>query len=169
MKFSEAYNSLQKDPVFLDWQIDNPEHYMAHGFIMLGGQVVPEWQIGYYNKREDRIIVFTIGDAVTMNPPSEVFKKDSGVRELVLDGVYDSEEALAAAEKVRKEKYKGHEPIKTIMLLQHLKQGQVWNITFVTQTFSVCNIKLEAETLTVLSDSCDSLLGWGSAVPGERK
>jgi hypothetical protein len=170
MQFKEAHGILLRNPLFMEWQKENPDHFLAHGFIMSGGEVVPEWQIGYYNKREDRIIVFVIGETVTQNPPSELFKKDSGVRELFIDEITtDSDEALAAAEALRATKYKGHEPLKTMILLQHLQRGQLWNVTFVTNTFSVCNIKLDAKTLDILSDSCETLLGWGQAVPGNRK
>lgn len=170
MQFSQAYELLTHSALFKQWQSENPDHYLAHGFIMFGGDVKPEWQIGYYNRKEDRIIVFTVSDTVTMNPPSEVFKKDSGVKELFIDEINTSStEALAAAEQLRATKYKGHEPIKTIILLQHLQRGQLWNVTFVTQTFAVCNIKLDAKTLEVLSDSLETLLGWGQAVPGNKK
>jgi hypothetical protein len=170
MEFKEALAVLLRSPTFHAWQKENPDHYLAHGFVMHDKTVKQEWQIGFYNRKEDRIVVFAVGEEVTQNPPSEVFKKDSGVKELDVSKVHhDAEAALVAAHEHRQEKYKGHEPVKTIVLLQHLKQGQVWNISFVTNTFSVCNIKLDASSLEVLSSSCESLLGWGQTVPGTRK
>lgn len=171
MRFKEALEKLQAHDEFRQWKEENPHHYLAHGFTMHDKQVKPGWQIGFYNTKEDRIVVFTIeGEDVTRNPPSELFKKDSGVKELVIEEVTsDIDEALAAAESHRAEKYKGHEPMKTIVLLQHLQRGQLWNISFVTNTFAVCNVKLDSKTLEVLDSSCETLLGWGQAVPGERK
>jgi hypothetical protein len=170
MQFKESLAKLRADKTFLHWEQENPNHYLAHGFIMYDKHVRPGWQIGLYNRETDRIVVFSVDEHITQNPPSELFKKDSGVKELVIADVHtDADAALAVAEAQRAEKYRGHEPEKTIILLQHLKQGQVWNISFITSTFTVCNFKLDTKTLDVLSSSCESLLGWGEAVPGNRK
>ena len=170
MQFKEALERLRKHPEFVAWEIENPEHYLAHGFLMRGGSFVEEWQIGFYNKKEDRIVVFTIGENVTKNPPSELFKKESGVKPLDIASVStDAKEALDAAEKYRQEHFKAHVPQQTIVLLQHLQAGQVWNITFITEKFTVVNIKLDTTDLSVKSATCESLMGWGEAVKGERK
>jgi hypothetical protein len=170
MQFKEALLALQANAAFKAWSAANPNNYLAHGFLMQGTQFANEWQIGFYNKSEDRIIVFTVGEDIRMNPPSELFKKDSGVLELVLADIWhDANDALAAAEEYRQEHYREHTPQQTILLVQRLKIGQLWNITFVTDTFSVCNIKLDTKDLTVKSASCESLMGWGTAVKGERK
>lgn len=161
MQFTDALKRLREDTAFAQWSNQNKDHYLAHAFFMKDAGIAPEWQIGFYNRPDDRIVVFTLGDEVRMNPPSEVFKKDSGVKELVeKDVLVEFEDALAAAEQHRLENYKAHTPIKTIVLLQKLKVGQVWNISFVTNTFTVCNVKIDTKTKKVLSASCESLLGW---------
>ena len=161
MQFKEALAKLKQDKLFRQWEKENPEHYLAHGFFMHDKQVQEEWQIGFYNKKDDRIVVFTVSDPVTKNPPSELFKRESGVQELLVEDIaVELDEALKLATSHREEKYRGHEPMKTIILLQKLKLGQVWNITFVTSNFTVCNIKLDTKTKAVLSSSCESLLGW---------
>ncbi|MBW3022928.1 hypothetical protein KY308_02405, partial [Candidatus Woesearchaeota archaeon] len=59
------------------------------------------------------------------------------------------------------EKYKTHIPIKRIAILQHLPIGQVWNITYVTQSFNTLNIKINAETKEIVSDKLVSIVQFG--------
>lgn len=161
MLFKEALTKLKQDAVFTAWNQENPDHYLVHGFIMHDKAVHEAWQIGFYNKKEDRIVVFTVEEPIMKNPASELFKKESHVQRLVeKDILFDSDEALVAAEAHRKQEYAKHEPLKTIILLQKLKQGQIWNISFVTKTFSVCNVKIDSKTKKVISSSCENLLGW---------
>jgi hypothetical protein len=48
-----------------------------------------------------------------------------------------------------------------IILLQNLPEhGQIWNITIVTTTFSVINIKIDSKNGTVIKHSKESLIGW---------
>lgn len=170
MQLREALKKLLDSKEYREWHDANPDHYLAHGFYMDGDNVVGEWQVGFFNKHDNRITTFTLGNEITINPPSELFQKESGVRELITQAFEsDSDEALDVANEHRKEKYKGHEPTKTMILLQHLEAGQVWNISFITNKFAVCNVKVDAKTLEIVSSSCESLLGWGHTVKGERE
>lgn len=172
MSFHHALERLQQHEVFQAWREENPDHYLVHGFLMLGPDVKSEWQIGFYHPDADVISAFAVDDegAVTMNPPSEAFKDTVVIRELDVNHVeHDVDRALADAEEHRAAKYRGHDPARTIVLLQHLERGQVWNITFVTSTFAVCNIKLDAKTHEIVHSSCETLLAWGDAQKGERQ
>lgn len=165
MNFKEALKQLEQSEKFQIWQKTNPDHYLAHGFRMFDGSEPQPWQIGFYNKGEDRIIVFTLDKELIQNPPSELFKKESGVSPLEVASITsDINEALEIADNHRKEKYKGNEPVKTIVLLQTLKTGQLWNISFITNTFAVCNIKIDSKSNKIISSACESLLGWGEQV-----
>lgn len=170
MQFREAFRRLVGSEIFREWRGAHPHNYLAHGFFMDGEGVVREWQIGFYDKDTDRITTFSVADDIMHNPPSELFKKEAAVRELVLEHVAsDSDEALDTAHAHRKEKYRGHDPTKTMILLQHLPIGQVWNISFITSTFAICNVKVDAKSGEVLSSSCESLLGLGEAFRGKDK
>ncbi len=170
MQLRDALKKLLESNEYREWHDKNPNHYLAHGFYMDGDEVVGEWQIGFYNKDDNRITTFALGEQITVNPPSELFQKESGVKELIAEAFEsDSDEALDIANEHRKANFKGHEPTKTMILLQHLAAGQVWNITFITNKFAVCNVKVDAKTLEVISSSCESLMGWGHAEKGERK
>jgi hypothetical protein len=71
------------------------------------------------------------------------------------------DEALSKAQEVVKDNYPAHLLSKAIVLLQKLPEfGQIWNITVITHTFNVINIKIDAESSKVIKHGMESLLGW---------
>jgi hypothetical protein len=172
MHFHDSLKKLHEHETFTNWRKDNPDHTLAHGFFMIDPKVKSEWQIGYYSPHDDRIVTFTIDEAntVVMNPPSEVFKKEAKVKALDPTQVTkDAEHAVHIAKNLQQTKYKGHEPTQIMVLLQHLDRGQVWNISMITQTFSIVNVKIDAQSNEVVADTCETLLAWGDAQPGELR
>ena len=89
---------------------------------------------------------FGLQDSVEFKGFSEVFKHpDHTVAELDIETVnIEVDEALEVAQKLQEEKYPKSSPFKRIIILQNLEQGQVWNITYVTQNFKTLNIKIDA-------------------------
>lgn len=172
MRFHDSLKRLHQHKTFIDWRAQNKDHTLAHGFFMIDPKIKEEWQIGYYSPHDDRIVTFSIDDEneVVMNPPSEVFKKDAKVKALDPSAVtQDAEHAVQLARELQQTKYKGHDPSQIMVLLQHLERGQVWNISMITKTFSIVNVKIDASTNTVVADSCETLLAWGDAQPGELR
>ena len=114
---------------------------------MIAKDVQADWQLGYYNPSNDTLTSFTVNDKVIQNPDAEIFKNKTKVQKLDVDKVkINLDEALSKSEKLQKEKYSVHDPLKKIVILQNLDMGQVWNITYVTQTFKTLNIKINSET-----------------------
>ena len=134
--------------------------YLAHAFFMDDGN--DEWQIGYVDPEDQSIIVFVVSaDAVTKNPPAEAFKKpDHVIQELKLENVgISAEDALACAKKNLSEKHSTHPLKQAIVLLQVLpEEGQVYNITLVTETFHMYNIKLDSQSGDIVSEKMDHLM-----------
>lgn len=160
MSFHKALDRLHKHKTYTEWKKVHPHHYLAHGFQMRGGGA-DHWQIGFYDKDTDRITVFELAEEITAQPPSQIFKETGLVKELNHETVaLDEEEAVAIADKYRAVNYPNHNPLRTMILVQHLERGQIWNITFVTNSFAVCNIKIDAATGEVVAASCDSLISW---------
>ena len=74
----------------------------------------------------------------------------------------DFGEALVIAKRLQQEKYPNEKSIKDIVVLQALEVGQIYNITFVTQTFKTLNIKLDSSTCKLISDELISLIKFPS-------
>jgi Zn-dependent metalloprotease len=149
----DIIKKLESSKEYKEWIKENPKAYLTHAFIMEDPNVKQEWQIGYFLPKEDKVMTFTVGDSIMQNPPSEVFKEKGTILKLKLDEVkVEMEDALKTAAKLQKEKYPGNDALKKIVILQNLDVGQVWNITYVTQTFKTLNIKIDAQTGKVIKD-----------------
>lgn len=153
MEFTEALKKLETSKEYKDWAKENKDSYLSHAFIMVDPNIKEEWQIGYCDNANEKIITFAIGEGITKNPDAEPFKDETRIRELDPKRVkLTMQDALGKAEDVQKKKYSAHTPFKKIVILQNLDVGQVWNITYVTNTFKTLNIKIDAETGEILKD-----------------
>ncbi len=153
MEFPEVLQRLLESDEFKTWHAKNRHAYLAHGFIMQDPLVKEEWQIGYFDEKQDKVITFIMGDKISINNAAEILKDDTKLLELSPEKIKTRHaDIMSKCDKLQKEKYPGHTPLKKIILLQNLALGQVWNVTFVTNTFKILNIKLSTETGDVLKD-----------------
>ena len=157
MEIKNIVQQLESSKVFIDWQDKNKDYYLVHVFFMEGKAP----QVGYYSSDTDRIITFDIEDSIVINPTSEVFKDKKKIEHLKLEDIeIDKDRALDEFEKLKKEKY-AHEILdKNMILVQTITGKAVYNITNFTKAFKTLNIKINAEDGSILSDSCDSLIGF---------
>jgi len=153
MKVIEAIGKIEASKEYGKWLKQNPSAYLAHAFTMKEGEGFESWQVGYYNPEHNKVTVFELDDKVQMMPESEVFKKDeTAVKALDRQKIkLDVEDALKAALVLNQEKYPQIRSDKQIIVLQNLDEGQVWNITFISQSMDVLNIKLDSAEGTVVS------------------
>ncbi|MBR9690453.1 hypothetical protein GOV08_02100, partial [Candidatus Woesearchaeota archaeon] len=143
---------------FLEWEKTNSDAYLANAFLMMDAVEHSPWQIGYYDKKDDRMTTFNIGKKITQNPEAEVFKKKKVVEKLLLSKVkIGYTDALGIAKKHQEGKFSGNTPLKKIILLQHLDKGHLYNITFITPAFKTLNIKVSSEDGHVISDKLTSI------------
>ena len=162
MKPEEIYEKLGKSSEFKVWKKENKNCFLSYMFKIIPGD--EDWQIGFYDKGKDNITTFKfVDDKVEITPGQEVFKKEeTDVKGLELKDVkVELEEALKIANKVRSEKYKV-DSSKIIVLLQRLEVGQIWNITYITNTLSTLNIKLSCDFGKVLSEDLIPLTNYKS-------
>jgi len=159
MGIKEAIERLEKSAEFSEWRHSNKEAYLAHAFTIKENDKLDSWQIGYYNKAHQKITIFEMGDSIEILPESEVFKREeTEVRGLDIKKVgIDIERALEIAEGINKEKYPQVRSSKQIIILQDLEQGQLWNITFVSTSMDVLNVKLDAGSGEILNHCLNRL------------
>ena len=150
---SKAYKSFIKK---------HPHYYLAHCFAMLvEGEREYKWELGYYSEKTDKMVVFETEPKIKMRPEEEAFKKTGTIKGLELSEVKISAgKALEICDKLVKHKYPKQVITKRIIILQHLDK-QVFNITLVTQSFNILNIKVDAATGEVLHENIQSIMSLG--------
>ena len=120
-----------------------------------------EWQIDYYKKGKDRISSYkkVNGKIEQINKEEEIFKEEEAeIKPLEIEKVrIDFEEARKKGEEELKNR--NEEANKIIVILQQ-EDEPIWNITLLTTTFNMLNMKISAETGEVKEKKFVSLLNF---------
>jgi hypothetical protein len=160
MNIFELVKKVESSDVFKE--LDKGS-YLVHVFSIVDPEHVDEWQVGYYNKEKDHVSVFDFKDGkISIMPPQEAFKESNYIAKLDLKDVkIDFDDAENIVNDVMKKNYSAETIVKSIVLLQNLPEfGQLWNMSIVTTTFSVINIKINAKEGSVIKHTKESLMGW---------
>lgn len=121
-----------------------------------------DWQYDFYDKKSKKITSFKVVDKVKLlEEGSKVFQKEEIVLErLNLDDVkIKLSEALLKIDKIKKEKADSENINKKIIILQHIKVP-LWNISFLTTSFNILNVKINAVNGEIISEKFESLLNF---------
>jgi len=155
-EFKEALKILEESEVFKKWKKENPEAYLSYGFFVVDDTDF-KWKIGYYHG--DKITSFVVGDKIEIGEDEDVFQKEKKrVEGIVLDNLkLDIAEAVAIANQVQQEEYSAELPRKIIAIIQNLDKEQIWNVTFLTQSFKTLNIKIKSDNGEVTEKKLDAL------------
>ncbi|MFH1590142.1 MAG: hypothetical protein ABIB43_06260 [archaeon] len=159
MILKKAIEKIESSDVFKAFKKDNPDFYLAHAFTIIE-RVQQEWQVGYYSKTKDKVVVFLAKKEIEKSPEEEVFKKPGKkVKELKLANIkVGLERAIDISNKVIDEKYSAEYLTKTIVILQNL-ETEMYNLTLVSQSMNIINIKIDAKSGKVLSEGRQSIMG----------
>jgi hypothetical protein len=154
----EALTQLESDPMYKEWKNTNPQSYLCHCLRLMGEE--DQWLLGYYNP-SDSITTFSVSPmAITQEKTEEIFKKpESKILALNMNDVKISEQqALDIASEFIKKEYPRDLSSKSLVILQNLESGQVYNITFITMAMSTLNIKIDTLTGEISSHKKTSLM-----------
>ena len=166
MQFKDAYASLEKSKEFSAWKKKNKNCFAAHALVMREGTKDSEWQIGFYNPKIDKEVVFSLLNPVKVSEEMDIFKKPgTKVEQLDIKKInIEFDKAVEIAEKVLADDYAPEKQNRTIIILQNLEKKQLWNITFITNSFNMINIRIDADKGIVLKKNISSLYSLGKRV-----
>ena len=158
--FKKSLDILIKSKEFKKWKETSKESYLANGFLMLNSDYKEnldnlEWQIDFYSPNKDLMTSFFIkGGNISSKEGQKILKEeDVVIEELKLDKLKISlKDALSKIEK----KYPKDAPNKVIIILQFVKVP-VWNISFLTSSFNLLNVNIDAEKGNIIKESMKPL------------
>ena len=162
MQFKQACEKLFKSQIFKDWKQKNMDDFLAHGFFFDDDLNKDTWQVGFYNKKKDKITTFFISKDVKVSQESEIFKRpEAKIEELNLGNIkISSNDALKTASDLQKEKYSSDPIRNAFMIIQRLEGKEVFNITVVTDTLKTINVRIDANNGKVLLEKITSLMDY---------
>jgi len=169
MILKDTIKRIEKDKGYRDWKKTHPDFYLAHAFTMLDEKEKKYmWEMGFYNPKTDMLAVVETEPAVSVRPEEEVFKKEGKVNPLDMKKISVSvAKAMQMCDDVVKEKYSAHVVTKRIILLQNIER-QIYNITLVTLSFHLLNLRIDAETGEIVSQNMQSIMGLGQWQKGGK-
>ncbi|MDO8628778.1 MAG: hypothetical protein Q7R56_03415 [Nanoarchaeota archaeon] len=163
MDVVKVVEKLRADAKFQEWQVANKKSFL---YIVFAIRADPQtWEIGFCNPKDNTAKTFIVGDTVDdVAEESKIFKPaDEKVDELRLDKVtINVDRALGIVEAVRVTDYPQEQANKTIIILQQLKKP-LWNVTLLTSSLNVLNVKIDARSGDVLEKSLVPALSFNSA------
>ena len=163
MDLKSAMKKLEGNREFKIWRGKNNSNFFSYAFKILQ-EMSNEWQIGFYDRKKDRITTFVVGDSsISIRPAEEVFKKEeTKINEIDINKVKVSfDNALEKAHKFQTENFSNNKSIKTIAILQNVPSlGNIWNITYITETFNTLNMKIDASTGKIIEHNFASILSF---------
>lgn len=164
MDIKPALKKLEEDSDFRKWQKKHKDTYFSYAFKIPQEMGSDDWQIGFYDKKKDKITTFVlVGDNIKIRPEEEIFKKeDMKVNEIQLGKVKQTfDNAIAKANEFQEKNYPKDRSIKTIAILQHIPElGNIWNITYVTEAFNTLNMKIDASTGKIIKHNLSSVFSF---------
>lgn len=164
MDFKQALKGLENNSKFKSWKKNNKNSYFSYAFKIPQEMKEDEWQLGFYNKKNDKIATFAVkGSNIEIKPEEDVFKKeDMKVNEVQLNKVkLTFDNALSKANEFQEKNFPKDKSVKTIAIMQNLPElGNIWNITYVTETFNTLNMKIDATTGKVLENNLSSIFSF---------
>jgi hypothetical protein len=170
MILKDIIKKIGTDKTATQWKKKNPDFYLVHAFTMLDEQEKKyRWELGYYSKSKDKLVVIATDPAIKIGDEEDVFKKEGAVSPLEFSKVKLSvAKAMEICDKLLKEKYPAQNVTKRIILLQATDR-QIYNITLVTRSFAIINIKIDAINGEIVNHNLQSIMGLGNWEKGEGK
>jgi hypothetical protein len=163
VKIIDVIKTVENSEEYQTFIKNDPKNYLVHMFCMRDAHEAKDWQVGYYLKNSDKVTVFDYQeDKISILPAEEALKEKRHIPPLKIEDIkIDVDAAMDTVEDILKKNYSAESIVKAIVLLQNLPEyGQLWNITVITLTFHVINIKINAISGELIKHTKESLLGW---------
>ena len=153
-ELKDILSNLEKTDTFKKWKSTHKNSFLSSFFIV----DTQGWQLAFYSPSNKKMSTFLKDRLVQAD--SAIFKlKGEKVEELNLEEVkIDIEQAYEIADKELEEKHPGYKPNKKIIVLQKLDGIAIWNITYLTTSFYIYNVKIDASNKKITFEDFTSAL-----------
>lgn len=154
MDIFKRYEELKNNTDYKKFKRDNEDYYLVHIVIQ---EEQEDAEFGFYNPKTNKIVVFNT-NPIKKGEEDDAFNEGKTITKLDLNKVkVNYEDAINEINKIQKENYPTEQVKKKIIILQNLEK-EVWNVTLITTTLNVINIRINAETKEIVRKDKTSLM-----------
>lgn len=164
-EFKKMVFQLEETDVFKEWKSSHMSNFLSHIFVMLDEANKDSYQLGYFDPKEIKTATFIVQTKdgnilnVQLLESSEILKTDNDLLELDLEKIkFSTKEVLEIAVKFKEENHPSLPVIKSFFILQNTKPKQIFNFTFLTNSFKTLNIKIASDEGNIVQSSLKSLI-----------
>jgi hypothetical protein len=157
----EKYNTLIKTEMYKEFIENNPDYNLSNAFIVFEQDNCVDVQIGFYSEKADKVVSFDLIKHKGSEPEDAMKRSGTIPCFEINDFKIEISEALKICDDLVKEKYSQHTPTKKICILQIIEEILLWNITYVTDTLYMINMRVNANTGKIIKDSANSIMSLG--------
>jgi hypothetical protein len=151
MNFQEEYSNITDSEEFKELEKEFPEIFLSSIFLDTTG-----WQFNFYYTH--KLITFVLENGIIKTEESEVSEKDKEFEELNIKEIkIELEQVKELTEKLTEE-----EITKKIIILQQ-KQVPFWNLTYITSSLNVLNIKINAISGEIMEQTTENIMKFKGA------
>lgn len=155
---------IEASPLFQNWKKQH-HAYLVHFFCM-----DEKIQVGYYDEKADSIVTFVKEKEVTKSEDKEIFRQEKKIAPLDMSVVKITiQEAIQKVEAIQKQKYPGDMIAKKIIVLQTLNNIPTYNMTLITATFKMINIRVDGATGDVLEEKMQPIMDFVQTIEKGNK
>ena len=164
MKLQDVLERVESSKTFEYWKKDNEGSYLSSFFKIVEAEDKNWWQLDFYNPKKDKMTSFVAEKEIKLvGKDSKIFKREHDkVEKLILEKVHvDAGKAVQICLDLLKDKYDNAKVTKKIVILQNV-QSIIWNISLLTPTLKLLNVRIDADSGAVLEDSYKNMLEFRS-------
>ena len=138
MNISQVISKVQNSEVFKVW--NKKDNYLVSCLFLND-----VWSLSFYSKKTKRTTSFSIKEEVEIESEDKAFQKNpKHLEKLDIDSIKMTlGEAEEKVNKIKQEKAPSEDVSKKIIILQQ-QCFPVWNITYITSSFNILNVKINA-------------------------
>ncbi|MBI5002382.1 hypothetical protein HZC31_03290 [Candidatus Woesearchaeota archaeon] len=161
----QVQKEIEASHLFQNWKKEQ-QGYLVHFFCMNEKEV----QVGYYDEKKDVIATFVKAEEITKTEDKEIFRQEKKIAPLDMHNVKISmKDAEQKAEALQKQKYPGDLVSKKIIVLQTINNIPTYNMTLITMTFKMINIRVDAATGNVLEEKMQPIMDFVQTIEKGNK
>lgn len=156
LSLKELHKKLETSKELKDFEKKNEKAFLYSCFFVSEGK----WQFDYYNPEDNNITSFEAAEKIKEMPIDSLVNKKAKITELNLNNIkIECKKAVEAAKEFMTKNYPSDISfMKEIIILENNEGKPVWNLTFLTATLKLVNIKVDGENGKIITHSSDSFL-----------
>src|SRR3989338_2141201 len=161
----QVQTEIEASLLFQNWKKQH-HAYLVHFFCMDEKEV----QVGYYDEKTEVIATFVKAEEITKTEDKEIFRQEKKIAPLNMHNVNISmKDAEQKAEVLQKQKYPGDLVSKKIIVLQTINNIPTYNMTLITMTFKMINLRVDATTGNVLEEKMQPIMDFVQTIEKGKK